>query len=144
MKIALLLHLVSTIAMVGIIWFVQLVHYPLFRYIGNDDFPRYLDRSATLSTFVALPVMLIELATAIVLVALQPQLIPANYLYTGLGLLVIIWISTLFIQGPKHAALAGGFDLDTLKDLSVTNWIRTFAWSARGAIAVLMIKSLLK
>lgn len=144
MKITLLLHLVATIAMVGIIWFVQLVHYPLFRYIGNDDFPRYLDRSATLSTFVALPIMLLELTTAIVLVALQPQAIPPNYLYTGLGLLVIIWISTLFIQGPKHAALAGGFDLDTLKDLSITNWIRTFAWSVRGAVAVMMIRAVLQ
>ena len=35
------IHFVATLLMVGIIWFVQLVHYPLMLYVRAADFRRY-------------------------------------------------------------------------------------------------------
>ena len=35
-----LLQLASTLAMVGLIWFVQVVHYPLFEKVGAGGFRR--------------------------------------------------------------------------------------------------------
>jgi hypothetical protein len=34
-------HLAATAAMVGLIWFVQVVHYPLFASVGADEFVAY-------------------------------------------------------------------------------------------------------
>ena len=34
-------HLTATASMAGIIWFVQVVHYPLFPLVGGDRFVAY-------------------------------------------------------------------------------------------------------
>jgi hypothetical protein len=52
----------------------------------------------------------------------------------GLGLTLIIWASTFFVQVPLHDKLAGGFDSDAHRLLVNTNWIRAVAWSLRGII----------
>ena len=36
MPLLLQLHALATIFMAGVIWFVQVVHYPLFRAVGRD------------------------------------------------------------------------------------------------------------
>ncbi len=38
-------HLVATAAMVGLIWFVQVVHYPLFAAVGSGGFAECLVRT---------------------------------------------------------------------------------------------------
>lgn len=34
-------HLAATFYMVGVIWFVQIVHYPLLEKVGTDRFSTY-------------------------------------------------------------------------------------------------------
>lgn len=52
--------------MAGLCWFVQVVHYPLFREIPLADFPKY-ERKNFVTGFVTVPVMTIELATGLYL-----------------------------------------------------------------------------
>jgi hypothetical protein len=40
-ELVLLVHVFSTLSMVGLIWFVQIVHYPLFKMVGDDGFSEY-------------------------------------------------------------------------------------------------------
>ena len=40
----LLIHLALTAAMTGLIWFVQIVHYPLYREVPEDAFAAYQQR----------------------------------------------------------------------------------------------------
>jgi hypothetical protein len=54
--------------------------------------------------------------------------------WIGLGLILLIWFSTLLLQIPAHQRLLEGFDAITYKRLVSSNWIRTVAWSARGLI----------
>ena len=56
----LMLHLVSTLAMVGLIWFVQVVHYPLFDQVGRDGFRQYEQSHQRLTTLVVAPLMLTD------------------------------------------------------------------------------------
>lgn len=37
-------HAASTMAMVGLIWTVQVVHYPLFESVGAEAYPNYQSR----------------------------------------------------------------------------------------------------
>ncbi len=129
----LLLQSGSTLFMLGLIWFVQIIHYPMFDSVGSDKFVEYESRHRRLTTYVVLPVMLLELAAAIAMIPLSPpdvRLLP----WVGLILLAIIWISTWVLQVPAHKTLASGFSETAHRKLVNTNWIRTLAWSARAAV----------
>jgi hypothetical protein len=133
-----LAHLASTFFMTGVIWFVQVVHYPLFSGIGQADFSLYEQRHRVLTTWVVGPSMLIEAATAVLLFWLRPVEILTWQLGTGLALIAIIWLSTAFLQVPCHELLSKGFDSSVHKRLVSTNWIRTAVWSLRALLGVCM------
>ena len=63
------LHMFSTLAMVGLIWFVQVVHYPLFSSVGQSPFPEYERLHQKRTTLVVAPLMLIEALTATLILA---------------------------------------------------------------------------
>ena len=128
------LNLAATWYMVGLIWMVQIVHYPLFDRVGEPGFKRYeADHNRLITPIVGLP-MLIEIATAFALLAYAPTGFPSWAAMLGVGLLGMIWLSTALIQVPCHSQLAGGFDESVHRRLVMSNWIRTLAWSARGLL----------
>lgn len=129
-----LIHCSATAVMVGVIWFVQLVHYPLFDRVEPAKFPRFeADHQA--GTFrIVFPAMAAELVTGIWLCAQRPAAVPAGAAWLGLGLIAVNWASTFFVQVPLHRRLAGGFDAAAARRLVTTNWLRTFAWSLRGLL----------
>jgi hypothetical protein len=132
--IAFLANLASTWFMTGLIWFVQIVHYPQFDGVGADAFVAYHHRHTRMTTFVVGPPMLIEMLSSLALLWVGHTLMPAWAAWTGLALLAMVWFSTAFLQVPRHDRLAGGWDEKAGRFLCTSNWIRTFAWSARGAL----------
>ena len=54
----------------------------------------------------------------------------------SLGLLAVIWISTAAVQVPLHGRLEREFTPEAHRMLVRTNWVRTAAWTARGAMVV--------
>ncbi|MFT5355333.1 MAG: hypothetical protein ACI9KE_002552 [Polyangiales bacterium] len=125
-----LAHTTSTIAMCAVIWFVQLVHYPLFARVGPSAFKQYETEHVRRITWIVAPLMLIELVSSGWLVARDSS--PANI--AGLALVGVIWASTLLVQVPLHTRLSEGFDEKNVQRLVRSNWIRTLAWSARLGI----------
>lgn len=141
MEIVHCVHLAATLFMAGVIWVVQVVHYPLFALVGAVGFSRYAQSHAEKITYVVLPAMLAELASSVALVAWAPRgqtLLPA----AGLALVGLIWASTFFIQVPLHTRLAEGFDEPTHRRLVATNWVRTGLWSIRAVLAFTLALSL--
>lgn len=67
----LLLHVAITWALVGLIWTIQIVHYPLFEQVGEDSFVTYHARHMWLITWVAGPLMLAEVGIAALLLFLE-------------------------------------------------------------------------
>lgn len=135
-----LIHAAATWAMVGLIWFVQVVHYPLFTRVGDAGYATYQSAHQQRTTLVVGPLMLIEAACAAWIVIARPITISSALAWGGLMLLVCIWLSTGLLQVPCHNLLARGFDARIHQRLVRSNWIRTLAWSARGVIALLMLK----
>ena len=138
MNYVLLANLSTTLFMVGVIWFVQVVHYPLFSRVGGEGFARYSEAHSRLTTYVVGPPMLAEAATALLLVFRRPVEIPLWAALVGLALIGMIWASTALLQVPRHTALGSGFDRAALSGLVLTNWLRTAAWSVRGALVLWM------
>ncbi len=139
MGLLLLIHAAATLFMVGVIWFVQMVHYPLFGKVEPGVFAAYAEAHSRLTSLVVGPPMLVEAATAVVLVFAHPPAIPAWLPIVGLVLLAGVWLSTALLQVPRHRALGAGFDPGAHSLLVGSNWMRTALWSARGLVALAMI-----
>ena len=67
-----LVHLVATAYMVGVIWFVQIVHYPLMLEVGDAAFCRYSRLHQSRTSYVVGPPMLIEALSGLALIAWSP------------------------------------------------------------------------
>lgn len=131
---ALACHWTCTLLMTGIIWFVQIVHYPLMADVGPDCFVRYAAQHRSRTTWVVVGPMILEVGTAILSGVFTPALWKtASFLVAGL-LLVAIWSSTFWWQVPLHARLSGGYDEGVIGQLVRSNWVRTIGWSLRAAL----------
>lgn len=132
-----LVHLLAAAYMTGLIWFVQIVHYPLLGSVGEGHFLAYARRHQSLTTLVVAPVMLIEALTASLLLWQTWQIRSGLSLeLSGMILLVAVWLSTFLVQVPLHARLATGFLRQTHTLLVRSNWVRTALWTARAFVAV--------
>ncbi len=138
-KIVFLAQVGATLAMAGITWFAQVVHYPLFGHVGRDAFSSYEALNMRLTNFVVGPLILVEGGTALVLVWLRPEGVLLFQALVGMGLLVVIWLSTAFLQVPMHNILTRGYDDPAHRALVRSNWIRTVAWSGRGLLVLWMV-----
>ncbi len=136
---ALLLQAATTLPLVGLIWTVQVVHYPLFDGVGAEGFVEYERRHAARITWLVAPLMLAELAVSGWLIARVPAGVPAWQCYAGAAMTAGIWLSTLCLQVPRHAELAAGFAPAAHAALVTTNWLRTALWTGRGALTLAML-----
>jgi uncharacterized membrane protein len=130
------LHVAATAVMIGVIWFVQVVHYPLMALVGREGYPAYQAAHSRRTTWVVMPPMLIEIATGVWLALRPSPFFPASAAWTGLALLVMIWLSTFFLQVPQHGRLEGGFDEPAHRRLVRGNWVRTVGWTLRGILLI--------
>lgn len=121
--------------MAGLIWTMQLIHYPALEGAPPAEFARNIPRTSALVA----PVMLVELACAVLLTAVPPFGRRAQA-WTGLGLLLLIWSSTALVQYPLHRRLARVWDADGFARLRRTNWLRVALWTARGLIALDLLR----
>ena len=131
-----IVNCVATQFMMGLIWMVQIVHYPLFSHVAEEKFVAYQKRHQTLTTYVVGPPMLIEAFSSVLLAWYPPMGVNIWLIYAGIGLVCLIWISTAAIQVPCHGKLAGGFDQNAHRRLVRSNWIRTIAWTARSVLTI--------
>lgn len=138
-RVILLVHAAATWFMVGLIWLVQVVHYPLFAGVGEEGFAAYAADHSRRITRVVGPVMLLELGTGVLLLARRPADVGWGWPLAGLALLGVVWASTAFLQVPRHTELGAGFDAAAWRALVATNWVRTVAWSLRGLVVLVLL-----
>jgi hypothetical protein len=136
--------LAATWAMVGVIWVIQLVHYPVFDAIdrGADDerWRSFGDRHRRAISFVVGPFMAIEGLTGIWIVLDPPGSSGRTLPIVAALLMAVAYGVTAFVSVPLHERLTAVFDDDAHRRLVSTNWFRTAAWTARGVVlAVLAI-----
>lgn len=121
--------------MVGLIWIVQLVHYPLFAQVGRSAYPDYHRAHTSRITWIVAPAMLIEAILTVGCVLSLPSVFSA----LAAALLAVAWLSTFLIQVPMHGRLTQCLDMGIVRKLVVTNWVRTAAWSGRGVLSLIMV-----
>lgn len=134
-SLLLTIHVFSCCFMTGLIWFVQIVHYPLMLRV-RDGFEAYERAHMNRTTFVVLPAMFAELITGALLWRTPLAETHRAALIAASALLALIWASTFAIQSPTHAKLAGGWDEKNIQFLVVSNWFRTIAWTVRAVLVL--------
>ena len=138
-----ILNVASTLYMVGLIWFVQVVHYPLHAKVGPDHFLHYQQLHMNWTGYVVGPPMLIEAGTTVYLMLNPLQHVPNWYFWIGGLLLLFVWASTGLLQVPIHNSLMVDGSSSRINMLVNTNWIRTVCWSLRGILVVVILHSML-
>lgn len=122
--------------MVGLICFVQVVHYPLFSRVGPHDFIGFEAEHTRRTTLVVGVLMPLEAVTALWLAVGPPAGIDRSLPLLGLGLLAALWAVTWAVEVPMHRNLATQQDADTIKRLVRSNWLRTVLWTGRALLLV--------
>ncbi|MBO6622212.1 MAG: hypothetical protein JJ892_13965 [Balneola sp.] len=118
--------------MTGLIWYVQIVHYPSFRFLNEVNFAKFHKHHSVRTGIIVMPVMSIELATSGILAWIEGWTTVNAF---GFYLVILIWLSTFFLSVPKHNALKHG-KVDSLIDgLVTTNWFRTVLWSIKSGLS---------
>ena len=133
------LNAVSSLVMVGLIWFVQIVHYPLLSLFGPGISTSVADEHQRRTGFVVAAPMAIEGLTTLALLFDRPEGVWVGWPWIGAVVLAIVLASTVFLSVPLHARMSRGHDDRTGRRLVLTNWPRTVGWTARGVIGAVMV-----
>lgn len=124
--------------MVGVIWVVQLVIYPLFDSIGEERFEAFHQSYMSRITWIVGPAMLIEIVTGALCCFVFWNDSLRYFALLNFGLIGAIWLSTALLQVADHNALSQNFSSEAVKNLVSRNWIRTILWSLHLGTAIFL------
>jgi hypothetical protein len=138
-RLLLIVHAAATFMLAGLILVIQLVHYPLFRLVGESTYTQYQLAHMNSITCLVFPLMAVEAGTGLLLLVLRPPGVAGWQVAAGFILIAVVWVMTAFVNAPQHAGLVNGYNAATHQALVASNWVRTLAWCARGALVAWML-----
>ena len=119
-------RLVVDFGLVVLIWLVQLIIYPSFRYMSPEQLAVWHPKYTNLITLVVGPLMLAQ-------VAVVGWEVMSRFSWLALISAVLVgltWVLTVFQAVPLHNQIAAGINLsDTVERLILANWLRTVVWT---------------
>ena len=122
-------HLIFTSIMTGVIWVIQIVHYPSFHFIEKELYTAFQKFHMNKISIIVIPIMLAELITGIMLFLDKSSKNPL--LIISFIILVLIWLITGVFFTKAHNELITGYQQLVVNQLVVMNWIRTLLWTLR-------------
>ena len=120
------LRTLTDFGLLVLIWLVQLIIYPSFRYTRTEDFQTWHGRYTFLISLLVVPLMLGQAA----LVLIQWVLAASWPVIASAVLLVLVWLNTFLQAVPTHTLLSRGENIPRhVEHLIKVNWIRTLLWT---------------
>ena len=132
-----LIHLISTAIIVGIIWVIQVVHYPSFYFIERDEYVSFQKFHMDKISYIVVPVMLIESISGFILIYNELNTV----LLISMILLFFIWVLTGTFFVPIHQNLTSGYQEELVEKLVKINWVRTIFWTIRLLLVTVYLSS---
>ncbi len=109
-----------------LIWLVQLIIYPSFRYCDPAQFQSWHNTYTGLISVFVVPLMLAQLG----IYGWQSAVRGEAWDYIALGLVGVVWAVTFGWSVPCHDALhRQGFDREVIARLVLSNWPRTIVFT---------------
>lgn len=132
-----LLHFAFTWFLIGLSWFVLVVHYPLFQEIPQNSFASYVHITRKKNLFVVLFPIFFEALSGVLIFFKDRE---SSLFFTSLIILAFIWIS-MFFSFRNLLQLEKRKTEKLIYSLLSIHLIRTLSWSFRGAILLLLFQS---
>ncbi|MGI9642283.1 MAG: hypothetical protein ACR2N9_05825, partial [Acidimicrobiia bacterium] len=110
----------ATWAMVGLIWLIQIVHYPMLVLYSEGVPATALANHQRRIAWVVVPLMAIEAVTALILLFDQPETMSSGAAWVAAGLIALALLSTATVQVPLHRRLAEGHEPRVARSLVST------------------------
>ena len=126
-ELLLKVNFISTSIMVGVIWVIQLLHYPSFHFINDQKYIEFQHFHMQRISIIVIPAMLTELASALLLA----YFFESSLTIILLALVIGNWAITLIFFTNMHQKLTNGYDHSIVNRLVQINWSRTALWSLR-------------
>ena len=131
LHLLLFLNFAAAAYLTGLIWTVQVVHYPSFGLVPKAAWQAFHAAHTRRMSYVVMAPMVLELGLAAWLAWAGRTAVPGGAGWWSLGLVGVAWAATFFISVPFHNRLENGFDYIAIDGLTRTNWLRTLAWTVR-------------
>jgi hypothetical protein len=138
----LLANAAATLFMVGLTWFVQVVHYPLFSFVGERGFAEYHRLHSSRTTWVVLPPMVVEIVTSFLLL-IEPPAGEAVLTAAGAALALLTWGLTAVAASAHGRIGRDGLTPRSLGGLLAGSRVRTAVWTAHGAVVLGLLAAVL-
>ena len=144
LRTLIVIHTAATLFMVGLIWTIHYVHYPLFANVGESTYVSFQSEHVERIGKLLFVPWLTEGITLLGILALAflggHKMLRIPAVINGAAMAVVLVISG-FWSAPAHAKLADGFDKSLHDQLMTVNLIRTLAWTVCGICAVWIVLS---
>lgn len=124
-----LVHAAAVFALTGLIWTIQLVHYPMFKFVEAPHWPRFHALHSRNITFIVFPLMLLELMTSLQFFVDIKS--PTNTIF--LACAATTWLLTFLIFIPLHGKVANRPIAKVFDKLVAFNWARVATWTICSA-----------
>jgi hypothetical protein len=128
----------TSIFLCGLIWVIQLVHYPSFHFVEESRFIEFQAFHTRRIDYIVMPLMSIELGTSAAMWWFSNYMELTSF---GFYVVLLIWIATGLFSVPNHNKLEKAKDTAAIQALVNTNWIRTILWTMKAALSVLILIS---
>lgn len=133
-----IVHLAATGFMVGLIWTIHVVHYPLFALVPEPYAPFQSEHMSRITKLLVLP-WGVEALSAVALVVAADAGFDRTLALIGLVLLAAVVLVTGGLAAPAHGQLLEHFDADIHRRLLSIDLVRSLLWSARLVVAVALV-----
>ena len=131
--------------MVGLIWTIHTVHYPLFAHVGESTYvafqSQHVDRIGKLLFLPWLTEGITLLAVLVLAFFGNQRNLRLPAFLNGVGMAIALIISG-FWSAPAHGDLADGFNAAVHDRLMTANLVRSLAWTLCGVCAIWIVTRL--
>ena len=120
------IRLLFDFGLVVLIWIIQCIVYPSFRYYPTKDLITWHKIYTARFSVIVIPLMLGQFGIALY----QTILLPSLYTVISIILIICIWLATFLQFVPIHNTISKGIvNEKLLLSLVHKNWVRTVLWT---------------
>lgn len=118
--------LVVDFGLLVLIWMVQVIIYPSFKYYGAENLKRWHGKYTRRISFIVQPLMIAQVILNISRCIQDPS---KSHIVACLAI-AGIWLITFLVFVPYHKRInSGNLENDLLRKLVNWNWMRTALWT---------------
>lgn len=119
-------RLLIDFGLVVLIWMIQLMVYPSFRYCSKEELQKWHNIYTFRIACIVIPLMFGQ----VLIYSYQVFKFQSAYHIFGIAIVVLLWIITFWKFVPLHNAISNQkYSIETLIKLERKNWDRTGLWT---------------